>query len=297
MQFEMWWIWMILAGLFIVGELFRKGSFFIWLGFGAAASGILALLGIEYAGQIAVFINISGILILLERRFSERYTFQKPPGPQPAYRNIPLSHEEDDMNMFRKSGAGWEIRYDGKSYFFKHSIGLLHIRVLIIKKGEWIHCSELKRLSSNDGSDVKYNAYLTMTKEQLEGENLRIGQGLPPEDIIDRLPLEKIKELRDLLIERREINDFNSPEEKIEQLDTLNFIEKYLNQVTDKKGWSRKLLDQSDTDRKAVSAAINRCRNNFKEHKELFTHFKSFIQAEGNAFRYLPDRPINWKIE
>jgi hypothetical protein len=136
-----------------------------------------------------------------------------------------------------------------------------------------------------------------MTKEQLEGENLRIGESLPPEDIINRLPLGKMKELKNFLIERQKIDDFKSPEEKIEQLDTLNFIEKYLHQVTDKRGRPRKILDQTDSDRKAVSAAINRCRNNFKEHKELFTHFKSFIQAEGNAFRYLPDRPIDWKTE
>ena len=69
---------MALAGIFITGEIFRRGSFFLWLGFGAAASGILALLDIQTPGQIAVFINISGILILLERRFLERYTFKTP---------------------------------------------------------------------------------------------------------------------------------------------------------------------------------------------------------------------------
>jgi len=282
---------MALAGVFIMGEILRKGSFFLWLGFGAGASGILALLDIQTPGQIAVFINVSGILILLERRFLERYTFKQP------LLSISSSDDVINQNVFRKSGAGWEVRYDGQSYFFKHSTGLLHIRALIIKEGEWVHCSDLKRLSSNDGTEAKYEAYRTMTKEQLEGENLRIGEGLPPEEIINRLPLEKIRKLRDFLIECKEIDDFKSPEEKIEQLDTLNFIEKYLNQVTNQRGRPRKILDQTDTDRKAVSAAINRCRNNLKEHKELYTHFKSFIRAEGNSFRYLPDRPIDWKTE
>ena len=77
MQFETWWVWMALAAIFITGEALRKGSFLLWLGFGSASSGILALLDIPIAGQIAVFINISGILILLERRFSERYTFKR----------------------------------------------------------------------------------------------------------------------------------------------------------------------------------------------------------------------------
>lgn len=295
---------MTLAALFIMGEVLRKGSFFLWLGFGAASSGILALLDIPTAGQIAVFINISGILILLERRFSERYTFKKNLGPKTSYGEASftgdirsLNHEGSHLNIFRKSGAGWEIAYGGVSYTIKHSMGLIHLRNLIIKKGEWIHCSELKRLSADNMPDPQYERYKSMTKQQLEIENLTTGNDMTPQEIVNRLSLEKIKKLRAALIERKETDDFESPEEKIDQLNTLDFIEKYLKSVTDKRGRPRKMHDQEDTDRKAVSAAINRCRNSFHEHKELYTHFKSFIQAEGNAFRYLPDRPIDWTTE
>jgi membrane protein implicated in regulation of membrane protease activity len=287
----MWWVWMVLAGLFIMGEIFRHGSFFLWLGFGAAASGILALLDIQTPGQIAVFINISGILILLERRFLERYTFKQPE------RSVSFNDDLADINVFRRAGAGWEIKYGGKSYSIKHSKGLLHIRNLIVKKGEWIPCSVLKRLSADDGPENKYEHYATMTGKQLAAENLRVQEGIAPEDVISRLSLEKIKKLREALVERNAVDDFNSPEEKIDQLNTLEFIEKYLKKATNHKGRPRKLHDQSDTDRKAVSAAIYRCRNNLKEHKALYTHFKSFIQAEGNSFRYLPDRPVDWKTE
>ena len=282
---------MALAILFIMGEMFRQGSFFLWLGFGAAAAGILALLGIQTPGQIAVFINISGILILLERRFLERYTFKQPLESK--------SQNEDNttLNIFRKVGPGWEIRYGGTYYTVRHSIGLLYIRNLIVKEGEWIHCTELKKLSANHTTEEKYVHYASMTRIQLEGENLSLKEGIPPEDIIAGLPLEKIKKIRDALTVRKATDDFPSPEEKIDQLNTLDFIEKYLNQVTNNKGRPRKILDQTDTDRKAVSAAINRCRDSLKEHKELYTHFKSFIRAEGNSFRYLPDRPIDWKTE
>jgi membrane protein implicated in regulation of membrane protease activity len=287
----MWWVWMALAGIFIMGEVFRHGSFFLWLGFGAAAAGIFALLDIQTPGQIAVFINISGILILLERRFLERYTFKQP------LKKAPSRDDPVDINVFRRAGAGWEIKYGGKSYSIRHSKGLIHIRNLIIKNGEWIPCSVLKKLSSDDVSENMHEQYATMTREQLEIENLRVEEGIPPEDIITRLSLEKIKKLRDALVERKAVDGFNSPEEKIDQLNTLDFIEKYLKKITDNKGRPRKLHDQTDTDRKAVSAAINRCRNNLKEHKDLYTHFKSFIKAEGNAFRYLPDRPVDWKTE
>jgi hypothetical protein len=300
----MWWIWMILAALFVLGEILRRGSFFLWISFGAASSGILALLGITTPGQIAVFINVSGILIVLERRFSERYTFKQPSSSLSDRENLPsydtrqLPNDQGDaLNVFRRVGPGWEIKYGGESYMIKQSIGLFHIRNLIIKKGEWIHCSELKRLSAEDISEFQHEPYNTMTKDQLEGENLRASEDTLPEDVISHLPLDKIKQLRDALIERRETDDFKSPEEKIDQLNALEFIEKYLNSITDKRGKPRKLHDQSDTDRKAVSAAINRCRNSLKEHKELFTHFQSFIKAESNSFRYQPDRPIDWKTE
>jgi len=136
-----------------------------------------------------------------------------------------------------------------------------------------------------------------MTPQQLNTENLRIQDGFSSEDIIDRFSLADIKKMRAGLVERKAVDDFNSPEEKIDQLNTLEFIEQYLKKALDHKGRPRKLNNQTDTDRKAVSVAINRSRNNLRENKELYTHFKSFIKAEGNAFRYLPDRSIDWKTE
>ena len=294
---------MALTALFILGEIFRKGSFFLWLAFGSALSGILALLQIAIAGQVTVFLNISGILIVLERRFSERYTFKK--HQHTMENNLNLMDNVTDLseignlsqNVFRKRGPLWEIVYGGKSLIIKHSMGLSHIRQLIIKKGQWIHCSDLKRISSGSLSQEKSGHYGSMTEKQLELENLRLIDDIPPEDIIEKLPLEKIKKLRDILVERRDANDFKSPEEKIDQLNSLDFIQNFFNKVTNNKGKSRKIYNQADTDRKTVSAAINRSRNTLQEHKELYTHFKSFIQAEGNSFRYLPDRPIEWKTE
>lgn len=374
MNIEMWWVWMGLATIFLIGEILGLGSFLLWVSFGAAAAGILALVEVSVLGQVLVFINVSGILFVLERRFSERFAIKQPPElstgrfigeegvviktidnksntgivrfgenewransetgeviPKGTRLRLVLSkdnpgnfevevvarpeinkkngsilnldgagHQQPfdkgkNENVFQKTGSGWEIKYMGQSYAIKSSIGLYHIRNLIIKKGEWINCSELKRISSEEISEEKYDPYNYMTKEQLESENLRITEDISPEEIIRQLPLNKIKMLQEELYKRKEADDFNSPEEKIDKLNMLNFIEKYLNSVTDKKGKSRKLYDATDTDRKAVSAAINRCRNSLVEHKELYTHFKSFIKAEGNSFRYMPDRPIDWK--
>lgn len=295
---------MSLAAILLAIEAFRLRSLFIWLSVGAASSGILALLRIPLSGQIVVFINISGILILLERRFSEKYAFKQHSDRQvssngtesPKSGTLPIK-SEGNPNVFRKSGDVWEIGYAGLSHTSKHSVGLVHIRNLLIKPGAWIHCSELKRISSENWRAAKHVPYGRMNGEQLELENLRLHTQLPPETLVDRLSLEKIRKLRDILKERKESDSFDSPEERIDQLNTLDFIEKYLESVTDKNGRPRKIFETEELDRKAVSIAISRSRNNLRKNQELFIHLKSFIQAEGNCFRYLPDRPIDWKTE
>ncbi|MFC1732079.1 hypothetical protein ACFL6I_17350, partial [candidate division KSB1 bacterium] len=270
--------------------------------FGGAAAGVLGLLDVPVAGQIAVFIIFSGILIVFEKRFFDRYRFKKPDemklGDDYGANAAALQRSDSDEpyeNVFRKSGPGWEIRYGGKSYSVKDSIGLVHIRNLIIREGDWLSGSDLRAMSAHAVLHDSTKPYSRMSNVELENENLRNRVDILPEDLIGRLPLNKLKDLRNELAGKIEADDFNNPEEKIEQRELLEFLNNHIKSVTDRTGRSRKILHTADTDRKAVSAAINRCRSSFMEHEELYTHFKSFIKAEGNAFRYLPDRNLNWK--
>jgi len=80
MHVELWWLWMGLAALFLVGEIFTAGFFLLWFSIGAAAAGILAMLGIGESGQLIVFIIVSIILFISGRRFAERVTVKQPPG-------------------------------------------------------------------------------------------------------------------------------------------------------------------------------------------------------------------------
>ncbi len=77
---KVWWIWMAIAAVFVVGELFHMGFFLLWFGVGAAIAGILALLGLGASWQWASFIVISGVLFAVSRRFAERFTKKQPPG-------------------------------------------------------------------------------------------------------------------------------------------------------------------------------------------------------------------------
>jgi membrane protein implicated in regulation of membrane protease activity len=80
MEIEIWWIWMIIAALFIVGEIFTQGFFILWFGVGAAVAGVLALFGLGIGWQLAAFVVVSGVLFVVSRRFAERFSKKQPPG-------------------------------------------------------------------------------------------------------------------------------------------------------------------------------------------------------------------------
>ncbi len=80
MLIKIWYIWMIIAALFVVGEIFTAGFFLLWVGIGAAVAGVLALLGLGFAWQLGAFVIVSGVLFVVSRRFAEKFSKQQPPG-------------------------------------------------------------------------------------------------------------------------------------------------------------------------------------------------------------------------
>ncbi len=80
MIIKIWWIWMALAAVFVVGEMFTAGFFLLWFGVGAAAAGLLALLGLSFPWQLGAFVVVSGVLLAVSRRFADRFSKKQPPG-------------------------------------------------------------------------------------------------------------------------------------------------------------------------------------------------------------------------
>ncbi len=80
MEFEIWWVWMAIAALFIVGEIFTQGFFLLWFGIGAAVAGVLAILGLGVGWQLGAFVVVSGVLFVVSRRFAEKVSKKQPPG-------------------------------------------------------------------------------------------------------------------------------------------------------------------------------------------------------------------------
>jgi inner membrane protein len=71
---------MILAAVFIVGEIFTAGFFLLPFGVGAAIAGLVSLLGGGTIWQLGVFVVSSLVLFLVSRRFAERVSKEQPPG-------------------------------------------------------------------------------------------------------------------------------------------------------------------------------------------------------------------------
>lgn len=80
MPANFWWIWLIVAALFVVGEIFTAGFFLLWFGVGAGGAAVLALAGVGMAGQLGVFIVVSFVLFAVSRRFADRFSKAQPPG-------------------------------------------------------------------------------------------------------------------------------------------------------------------------------------------------------------------------
>jgi len=80
MIIKIWWIWMIIAALLIIGEIFTAGFFLFCFGIGAAVAGVLALLGVGFGWQLAVFVIVSGVLFVSSRWLAERLSKKQPPG-------------------------------------------------------------------------------------------------------------------------------------------------------------------------------------------------------------------------
>ena len=68
----MWQIWLLLAGLFFIGEMITVGFLIFWLGIGALLAMIVSFFTTNIIIQTAVFVISSIILILATKPFVKK---------------------------------------------------------------------------------------------------------------------------------------------------------------------------------------------------------------------------------
>jgi membrane protein implicated in regulation of membrane protease activity len=78
---KLWYIWFILAAVFIVAEIFTSGFVLFWFGIGALLAGLLALSGfVGLPLQVTVFLITSILLTIASRTIFERFFLKGSPG-------------------------------------------------------------------------------------------------------------------------------------------------------------------------------------------------------------------------
>jgi inner membrane protein len=78
---KFWYIWFIIAAIFIIAEMFTSGFVLMWFGIGAVIAGLLALTGlVGLPLQIAVFLIVSILLTIASRTIFERFFLRDSPG-------------------------------------------------------------------------------------------------------------------------------------------------------------------------------------------------------------------------
>ena len=74
----MWSIWLIIAGIFFIGEIMTVGFLFFLFGFGSLAAMIVSFFTTNIIIQTSVFLIISVLLLLITKPFVKKFVDKKP---------------------------------------------------------------------------------------------------------------------------------------------------------------------------------------------------------------------------
>ena len=69
----MWQFWLIVAGVFFIGEIFTAGFLIFWMGVAAVLTMIVSIFTDNIIVQTAVFVITSGLLLFLTKPFVDKY--------------------------------------------------------------------------------------------------------------------------------------------------------------------------------------------------------------------------------
>ncbi|MBS3956490.1 MAG: NfeD family protein [Clostridiales bacterium] len=76
---EIWfWVWVLLAAILLIAEMFTATFFLLPFAVGAAAAALLEYLGADVGWQWIAFIGVSSAMLVLLRRYANRLTHEPP---------------------------------------------------------------------------------------------------------------------------------------------------------------------------------------------------------------------------
>ena len=84
----MWSIWLIIAGIFFIGEIMTVGFLLFWFGFGSLVAMIVSFFTSNIIIQTSVFLVVSVLLLLITKPFVKKFVDKKPTVITNAYNII-----------------------------------------------------------------------------------------------------------------------------------------------------------------------------------------------------------------
>ncbi len=207
--------------------------------------------------------------------------------------------DKKDYEFFLE-GEFWKISYEGESKSFKNNKGLQYIYHLLEISGDDISAIALVReiKKSPPPKDVDYK---NMNEDQLKGQLMKDGLNIGSKDtILDKEAITAYRKYHSKL--KSEIEDETTPKckEEIDEIkNDMKTIMEVLTAGSDKDGKPRKIADEAEKARKAVSKAINESLDKIKDDKiglpVLWKHFDNTLKR-GRICYYKPEKHIPWKL-
>lgn len=253
--------------------------------------------------------EVMGALDELLRRYSKEIRERTLPGDcllRTAYESgstISLSSvisvEKQPENFFRKRGAVWETRFQGRNTIHLLNVdkGAEYINLLLAFPDRETSVYEIAVGSAANAIDLPANT--GVAPEDIE-EGYQVTQGIPlgdAGDVADRQALREWQQrARELLGEIEEARDSGDHARVDEIEEEMAFLTKAMEGGKGIGGRQRKAGDKRKNVRDAFRNAVDRAIKHIEKYdKPLAEHLKDSIKIS-NEVVYRPGMPITWDV-
>lgn len=279
---------------------------------------VLKYLNYSSAGQAAQRVfdlykrhadEVTGALDELGRRYFTQIRERSLPGDcllrtvyeSASVNSVPavISMEKQPENFFRKRGAVWETRFQGRNTICLLNVdkGAEYINLLLAFPDREMSVYEIA--VGNAVNTIEQPAGSGIAPEDIE-DGYQVTQGIPlgdAGDVADRRALNECKQQARELFEEMEEARERGDHARIEEIEKeMAALVKYIEGGKGLGGRQRRVGDKRKNVRDAFRNAVDRAIKQIEKYdKPLAEHLKASIKF-GNEVVYRPGMPITWDV-
>ena len=180
----------------------------------------------------------------------------------------------DEGPLFRKRGEKWDVRYAGRAVHLGERVGMQYLAALLRQPGCAFPAESLRAAVAGVDTASSGNGAKVLDAQALAEYGKRL------------------RELKDEQAQAKRNHDSGLQERLQGEIETLT---RQLAQGTGLNGRPRRVGDDVERARKAVSMAITRVLGGIRQvHPTLWQHLQRSVQR-GRLLCYAPDEPVAWE--